>query len=130
MLAETFPRTVTFNLELLEPLPPLRADQNQLQQIILNLCVNARDAMGGNGTLVITAREQQMSARHETRLAEGRYVCLAVSDTGEGMSEEMLARATEPFYTTKGVGKGTGLGLSMVRKRVVLRNVLGAPAEE
>nr|ACN58938.1 putative two component fused sensor/regulator transcriptional regulator [uncultured bacterium BLR7] len=90
------------------------ADANQLELAVLNICVNARDAMPDGGTILISAREQQVGPGHATNLPEGRYVCLAVSDTGEGMSEETLAHATEPFFTTKGVGKGTGLGLSMV----------------
>jgi PAS domain S-box-containing protein len=83
-------------------LPPVRADVNQLELAIINLAVNARDAMPEGGTIKISAH------------AEGGSVCLSVSDNGEGMDEETLARATEPFFTTKGIGKGTGLGLSMV----------------
>ena len=90
------------------------ADENQLELAILNLCVNARDAMPGGGAIVIAAQEQLVGTGHETKLPEGRYVCLSISDEGEGMSEDTLKRATEPFFTTKGVGKGTGLGLSMV----------------
>jgi PAS domain S-box-containing protein len=89
-------------------------DQNQLELALLNLTVNARDAMPDGGTILISAREQTVAAGHETRLQPGHYVCLAVKDTGEGMSEETLSRATEPFFTTKGVGRGTGLGLSSV----------------
>jgi PAS domain S-box-containing protein len=92
----------------------VKADQNQLELALLNLSVNARDAMRDGGTLVISAREQAVGSGHETRLPPGPYVCLAVTDQGEGMDEETLARASEPFFTTKGVGKGTGLGLSMV----------------
>jgi PAS domain S-box-containing protein len=85
-------------------LPAVGGDLNQLELAILNLAVNARDAMPEGGTIKI-------DARHD--MAEG-FVCLTVSDTGEGMDEETLVRAMEPFFTTKGVGKGTGLGLSMV----------------
>ena len=90
------------------------ADQNQLELALLNLTMNARDAMPQGGTVRISAREESVSTGHESRLPPGRYICLAVADRGEGMSEETLDRATEPFFTTKGVGKGTGLGLSMV----------------
>lgn len=91
-------------------------DPAQLESAILNLAINARDAMGGDGTLTIgTLHEiigQQEAASEE--IAPGPYVRLDVSDTGAGMSEEVLARVREPFFTTKGPGKGTGLGLSMV----------------
>jgi len=120
MLAETFPRTVTFNLELTEPLPPLRADQNQLQQIILNLCVNARDAMpaGGNITLATSVHAGSELGRHEA-VASASYACLKVTDTGTGMSPEVRTRIFEPFFTTKQVNQGTGLGLAVVYGIVV-----------
>jgi CheY-like chemotaxis protein/two-component sensor histidine kinase len=94
-------------------LPRARADANQLELALLNLAVNARDAMPDGGTIVISARVDRI-AEQKDNLAPGRYVCLSVSDTGEGMDQETLAHAMEPFFTTKGVGKGTGLGLSMV----------------
>ena len=90
------------------------ADANQLELALLNLAVNARDAMPDGGAITIAAREETLAAGDAGGLAPGRYVCLSVTDTGEGMDEETLARAIEPFFTTKGVGKGTGLGLSMV----------------
>lgn len=93
-------------------LPKVAADANQLELAILNLMVNARDAMPKGGTIVISARER--TVHDEPGLRPGRYVCLAVRDSGIGMDEETARRATEPFYTTKGVGKGTGLGLPMV----------------
>jgi len=95
-------------------LAPVQADENQLELALLNLTVNARDASPEGGTIEISAREEMVDMRHPTRLAPGRYVCLAVTDHGEGMDAQTLARATEPFFTTKGVGKGTGLGLPMV----------------
>ncbi len=94
-------------------LPPVKADVNQLELAILNLAVNARDAMPGGGVLTIEAR-QRRHAGDQSRLQPGDYVCLSLTDTGVGMDAETLARATEPFFTTKGAGKGTGLGLSMV----------------
>jgi signal transduction histidine kinase len=95
-------------------LPPVLVDAHQLELAVLNLAVNARDAMPSGGTLTIGAREEAIGSDHPSGLAPGRYVFLAVSDTGEGMDETTLKRALEPFYTTKGVGEGTGLGLSMV----------------
>jgi PAS domain S-box-containing protein len=90
----------------------VRADPNQLETALLNLAVNARDAMPGGGSLIITARNEM--AAGDSLLPAGRYVRLCLIDTGEGMDDATLAQATEPFFTTKGVGKGTGLGLSMV----------------
>ncbi|WP_262032314.1 MHYT domain-containing protein [Microvirga sp. Mcv34] len=89
-------------------------DGHQLELALLNLAVNARDAMPEGGTIVIAAGEQTVEPDDGSALLPGRYVCLSVTDTGEGMDEATLAHAMEPFYTTKGVGKGTGLGLSMV----------------
>ncbi len=89
-------------------------DPVQLETALLNLVVNARDAMPSGGTITIGAREEEISGLPD-KLKPGRYVCLTVTDTGEGMDEGTLERATTPFFTTKGVGKGTGLGLSMVQ---------------
>jgi PAS domain S-box-containing protein len=94
-------------------LPPIRVDANQLELSLLNLVVNARDAMPAGGVLTISASEQVVDA--DTRLPAGSYVRICVSDTGSGMDETTLAKASEPFFTTKGPGKGTGLGLSMVQ---------------
>ena len=89
-----------------------RCDENQLENAILNLAINARDAMPGGGTLTIaTSRGREPDAPD---LAGGDYVRVTVTDDGEGMSPEVLARATEPFYSTKPLGKGTGLGLAQV----------------
>ena len=90
------------------------ADANQLEMALLNLAVNARDALRDGGDIIISAREESLSAGRDNGLKPGRYICLTVADNGEGMDEETLQKATEPFFTTKGVGKGTGLGLSMV----------------
>jgi PAS domain S-box-containing protein len=92
----------------------VRADANQLETALLNLAVNARDAMQEGGAITMAAQEENVAPGHDTNLMPGRYVRLSVSDTGEGMDEATLARAAEPFFTTKGVGKGTGLGLPMV----------------
>jgi PAS domain S-box-containing protein len=95
-------------------LAPGLSDANQLESAILNLVLNARDAMNGAGEVVIAARSEPLAAP-DIRSAPGAYVVLSVSDAGEGMDAVTLARATEPFFSTKGVGKGTGLGLSMVQ---------------
>jgi CheY-like chemotaxis protein len=89
------------------------ADAGQLELAILNLAVNARDAMADGGLIAISGEGIRVTD-DQGPLPAGAYVRLSVSDTGEGMDEETLARAMEPFFTTKGIGKGTGLGLSMV----------------
>ena len=95
-------------------LPPVEVDANQLELAVMNLSVNARDAMPGGGEITISAREAAASGYDPDRLPAGRYVVLSVADNGQGMDKATLNRATEPFFTTKDVGKGTGLGLSMV----------------
>ncbi|MDB5687361.1 MAG: Histidine kinase [Rhizorhabdus sp.] len=95
-------------------LDAVTADVNQLEMALLNLVVNARDAMPDGGTVTIAAHEQFVQDKAEKGLKPGRYVSLSVTDNGTGMDAETLAKALEPFFTTKGVGKGTGLGLSMV----------------
>ena len=115
LLAETFPKGIAFQLELAEPLPPLLADQNQLQQIVLNLCVNARDAMPSSGTISIATGA--VSGRLLSALGavpDKDYVCLQIGDTGMGMTPEIRARIFEPFFTTKRSEQGTGLGLAVV----------------
>jgi Signal transduction histidine kinase len=92
-----------------EDLPPARVDPNQLELALLNLAINARDAMPRGGTLSITADSPPTGPE-----GEGGYVRILVRDTGTGMDQQTLARAVEPFFSTKGIGKGTGLGLSMV----------------
>ena len=97
--------------------PTLRralVDKSQLEMALLNLAVNARDAMPDGGTIAISAWEQTIGRDSSSYLKAADYICLSFSDTGEGMDETTLAHATEPFFTTKGVGKGTGLGLPMV----------------
>jgi PAS domain S-box-containing protein len=90
------------------------ADANQLEMVVLNLAVNARDAMPDGGRITISAHESSVSEGDVDGLKPGIYICLSVTDTGTGMDENTVRRATEPFFTTKGPGKGTGLGLSVV----------------
>ena len=103
-------------LEIVAPddLPPASADPNQLELAILNLCVNARDAMPAGGLLTVAVEQAVVGPRSMSTLPPGAYLRLSVVDTGIGMDEATLARAVEPFYSTKELGKGTGLGLSMV----------------
>jgi PAS domain S-box-containing protein len=93
---------------------PTLCDANQLENALLNLCINARDAMPEGGQLTIETDNLVVEAHHTTELPPGDYVAVTVSDTGVGMSPDVLERAFEPFFTTKPLGQGTGLGLSMV----------------
>ncbi|MEG3082191.1 response regulator [Sphingomonas sp. PB2P12] len=106
--------TITVVLEVPRHLSSARVDPNQLELALLNLAINARDAMPGGGRLILAVAEIVVDDRNVLGLNAGRYVRLTAQDTGTGMDRATLARATEPFFSTKGVGKGTGLGLSMV----------------
>ncbi|PVM93702.1 hybrid sensor histidine kinase/response regulator [Caulobacter endophyticus] len=114
LVASTSGPQTRVSVQVDKDLPAAVADQNQLEMAILNLSVNARDAMPQGGRLTVAARAVDLGAGHRTGLAPGRYVCLSVADTGAGMDADTLKRAIEPFFSTKGLGKGTGLGLSMV----------------
>lgn len=108
---------VPVQVDIPDDLPPVQVDANQLELAILNLAVNARDAMPLGGRLLISAKAQAGASDLSgppTSLSPGDYVCIEVTDSGVGMDEQTLLRASEPFFTTKGPGKGTGLGLSMV----------------
>jgi PAS domain S-box-containing protein len=105
---------ITVRMEMARDLPPATADQNQLEMALLNLAVNARDAMPEGGTLTIAATRESLRQGHRATLRPGHYIRLSVTDSGIGMDEATRARAIEPFFSTKGIGKGTGLGLSMV----------------
>ena len=104
--------SVTMIQDLPAGVPPAHVDANQVELALLNLAVNSRDAMPEGGTLTLTLDLAETDAASD--LAAGRYVRLAVSDTGAGMDTETLRKAIEPFFSTKDVGKGTGLGLSMI----------------
>ncbi|QHD01564.1 hybrid sensor histidine kinase/response regulator [Pseudomonas sp. S04] len=114
LLRSSLGHLVTIHCDLPPDLPPVQADVNQLELAILNLATNARDAMPLGGRILINAVDSLKGHSIPAQLTGQRYVCLSVSDNGHGMDSETLAQATEPFFTTKGVGKGTGLGLSMV----------------
>jgi CheY-like chemotaxis protein len=114
MMSHSLEPTVHIAVDLPSHLPPVRIDRNQFELALLNLGLNARDAMPSGGTLFITAATAN-PAQIPEELARGSYVRLAVSDTGCGMDAETLKRAAEPFFTTKPVGRGSGLGLSMVQ---------------
>jgi PAS domain S-box-containing protein len=114
LLGSTLGPRIDINVDVPAALPPACADPNQLEMALLNLAVNARDAMPDGGQLTIAARRETFRARHAAGMKPGHYVRISITDTGNGMDEKTLRRATEPFFSTKGVGKGTGLGLSMV----------------
>jgi CheY-like chemotaxis protein/two-component sensor histidine kinase len=113
LIASTSGPQVHVDVDVPSDLPPARADANQLELAILNLCVNARDAMPDGGTLRIALAAKNVAQGGAVKLKPGAYICLSVSDTGIGMDSATLTRAVEPFFSTKGIGKGTGLGLSM-----------------
>ncbi len=116
VLTHTIGRHIAVRLEVAADPPALVADPGQLETVLVNLAVNARDAMPSGGELVLAAREEVFAAGGgPAGLAPGRYLRLSVSDTGHGMDAATLAHAMEPFFTTKPPGKGTGLGLSMAR---------------
>ncbi|MDP1867934.1 MAG: PAS domain S-box protein [Bradyrhizobium sp.] len=112
LLHSSLGATAQIRMEFASGLNRVLADPNQLELAILNLAVNARDAMPKGGLIVITAKGETITGAPD--LKDGNYVCLSVTDNGVGMDEATRRRALEPFFTTKGVGKGTGLGLSMV----------------
>jgi signal transduction histidine kinase/CheY-like chemotaxis protein len=114
MVRHTIGPAIEIETEFAPDLWPAQVDANQLELALLNLAINARDAMPGGGRLRLGADNATLAAEADGSLAPGDYVRLTLADTGSGMDEATLARASEPFFTTKGVGKGTGLGLSMV----------------
>jgi two-component system, cell cycle sensor histidine kinase and response regulator CckA len=115
ILREIFPKTMTFRLDLDPTLPGIQGDHNQLQQSLINISLNAKDAMPEGGTLSVrTSRTSAAEIRNRFLEAHGSYIRIAVSDTGAGMDEDIRQRVFEPFFTTKSERGGTGLGLSVV----------------
>lgn len=117
MLRRTLGESIALNCRLGDGMPMVRTDVSQLESAILNLAVNARDAMPDGGTLTIESSAVHLDedyAAREHEVTPGDYVALSVTDTGIGIPAEVIDKAFEPFFTTKGVGKGSGLGLSMV----------------
>jgi signal transduction histidine kinase/ActR/RegA family two-component response regulator len=114
LVASSIGPTIKLQLRCGRDLPQALADPNQLELAILNLCVNARDAMPDGGSLTIAAESALIGPDSETKLPPGEYLRLSIIDTGTGMDSTTLARAIEPFFSTKEMGRGTGLGLSMV----------------
>ncbi len=112
LLARSLGPKIEIAMDFDESIGPAQADANQLELAILNLAINARDAMPDGGRLTIATTREDIGA--EGDLASGRFVVVTVTDTGTGMPSEVLDRAFEPFFTTKEIGEGTGLGLSQV----------------
>jgi PAS domain S-box-containing protein len=118
MARETFPRNIRIETRVPEGLGLILGDATHLHQAVLNLCVNARDAMSAGGILTLAAEDATVDEAMAGPVPggrAGRYVCIRVTDTGEGMPAELIERIFEPFFTTKTPGKGTGLGLSTVQ---------------
>jgi PAS domain S-box-containing protein len=117
VLTHTLGGSVICDVSVPRGLPPLFADRGQLETVLVNLATNARDAMPSGGSLTLSADHENVpaTAPHPSGLAAGSYIRITVSDTGAGMDRTVLARVTEPFFTTKEPGKGTGLGLAMAK---------------
>lgn len=117
ILVRTLGEDIDLNTDLEDDIAPIVIDRNGLENAILNLAVNAKNAMPKGGKLTLRCAERYLDQHlgaEDGAIPPGRYVEISVTDTGEGMTPEVLARAVEPFYTTKGIGEGSGLGLSMV----------------
>jgi PAS domain S-box-containing protein len=117
LLRRTLGERIRFQMVLSQDLCLTKCDPNQLENAILNLAINSRDAMPDGGSLVIETRNASLEGvlvANKDDVQPGRYVCIAVTDTGTGMSADTVAKAFDPFFTTKPIGQGTGLGLSMI----------------
>jgi PAS domain S-box-containing protein len=115
VISDTFPKSIRCRVSLGRDLPPLFCVPTQVHQVLMNLCVNARDAMPTRGTITLGAERILLSAEEAAGLTgakAGKYVCLSVADTGTGIPPELMGKLFQPFFTTKAPGKGTGLGLS------------------
>jgi CheY-like chemotaxis protein len=115
MLSRVIGEHITLQYDFLEPLPCTEADVCSIEQVVLNMAVNARDAMAQGGSLTIATSVAQIDAAYAGSHPEakaGQFVCISVTDTGCGMDEQTKSRLFEPFFTTKEVGKGTGMGLA------------------
>lgn len=117
LLRRTIRENINIKIEVPDSIGTIKADVGQIEQVILNLAINAQDAMPNGGNLVISLQNVELDETYKMKRQEirlGSYVCMSVSDTGAGMDKETQSHIFEPFFTTKDVGKGTGLGLSMV----------------
>jgi CheY-like chemotaxis protein len=117
LLRRTLGERITLDLILAPDLWPTLCDPHQLENAVLNLAINGRDAMPDGGTLTIETANRDLDERSpfwSRDMRQGPYVCISVTDTGIGMSQETMEKAFEPFFTTKPIGQGTGLGLSMI----------------
>ena len=117
LLRHSIPESIEFRLELENDVAPVIADPSQMEHVLVNLLVNARDAMSGRGTITVTVGERELTGTEDgisPPLQAGRYVVLTVADTGAGIADDVLPHIFEPFFTTKEGGVGTGLGLSTV----------------
>jgi PAS domain S-box-containing protein len=117
LMRETFPRDIKISHKISHDLWPVQADVTQMHQVLMNLCVNARDAMPQGGSLKLSAENillDEAPTQGQAEAKPGPYVIVTVTDTGTGIAPEIIHRIFDPFFTTKGIGKGTGLGLSTV----------------
>ncbi len=113
LLLRVSPKSLSIRLDFESDIPQIEGDPSEIKNVLMNLCINGIDAMAGEGELTVSLKRKKLTTSTEM-LTPGSYVLLQVTDTGEGMTEETLRRAFEPFYTTKPEGKGTGLGLPRV----------------
>ncbi|MFL5257208.1 MAG: ATP-binding protein [Rhodopila sp.] len=132
IIIQTLGSGITLDTDYPETPATLHVDVDQLELAVINLLMNARDSMPDGGSVRIALSVHNVDSSEMIDFRLGRYICLSVADTGEGMDEATFARAMEPFFSTRGVGKGTGLGLSMVHGfaeqsggKLVLKSRLG-----